>query len=187
MILAVAKAAAVGLWYMHLLFERGWLKFIAVTPALAAAYAALAGLPLHVFCPRDTPAPILEEMASNVRVDLLAEMRHEIAPGRSVAPRPDVLARLVARAEEADLSRASKTRVAQETIVAGTGDVMFPIMATTLTTIVAFLSFIFMTAPVKRKVWSTIMVRFFFSAILINSSASAQNWGSFRRRSPPQR
>jgi caa(3)-type oxidase subunit IV len=40
-ILAVAKAAAVGLWYMHLLFERGWLKLIAVTPALAAAYAVV--------------------------------------------------------------------------------------------------------------------------------------------------
>jgi HAE1 family hydrophobic/amphiphilic exporter-1 len=49
------------------------------------------------------------------------------------------------RAAEAGLSRRSKLRVARETVVAGTGEVTFPIMATTLTTVVAFLSFIFLS------------------------------------------
>ena len=49
------------------------------------------------------------------------------------------------RAEQAGLSRRSKMRVALETVVAGTGEVMFPILATTVTTIVAFLSFIFLS------------------------------------------
>jgi HAE1 family hydrophobic/amphiphilic exporter-1 len=49
------------------------------------------------------------------------------------------------RAEKADLTHKSKMRVAMETVIAGTGDVMFPIMATTLTTVVAFLSFIFLS------------------------------------------
>lgn len=40
-LLAVAKAACVALWYMHLRFERGWLKFIAVLPASAAVYAVV--------------------------------------------------------------------------------------------------------------------------------------------------
>jgi HAE1 family hydrophobic/amphiphilic exporter-1 len=47
--------------------------------------------------------------------------------------------------EHADLSHETKKKVALETIVAGTGEVMFPILATTLTTIVAFLSFIFLS------------------------------------------
>jgi HAE1 family hydrophobic/amphiphilic exporter-1 len=51
----------------------------------------------------------------------------------------------LARADAAGLSRRSKLRVARESVVAGTGDVMFPIMATTLTTVVAFLSFIFLS------------------------------------------
>jgi caa(3)-type oxidase subunit IV len=40
-LLAVAKATCVALWYMHLRFERGWLKFIAVLPASAAVYAVV--------------------------------------------------------------------------------------------------------------------------------------------------
>jgi caa(3)-type oxidase subunit IV len=40
-LLAVAKASCVALWYMHLRFERGWLKFIAVLPASAAVYAVV--------------------------------------------------------------------------------------------------------------------------------------------------
>ena len=40
-LLAVAKAAFVALWFMHLRFERGWLKFIAVLPASAAVYAVV--------------------------------------------------------------------------------------------------------------------------------------------------
>jgi HAE1 family hydrophobic/amphiphilic exporter-1 len=49
------------------------------------------------------------------------------------------------RAEDAGLSRRAKMRVVVETVVQGTGDVTFPIMATTLTTVVAFLSFIFLS------------------------------------------
>jgi HAE1 family hydrophobic/amphiphilic exporter-1 len=49
------------------------------------------------------------------------------------------------QADHEDLSHRTKKRVALETIVAGTGEVMFPIMATTATTIVAFLSFIFLS------------------------------------------
>lgn len=51
----------------------------------------------------------------------------------------------LARADEAGLSRRAKLAVARETIIAGTGEVMFPILATTATTIVAFLSFIFLS------------------------------------------
>ena len=40
-ILAVAKAACVAWWYMHLNHEYPWLKFIAVLPVIAAAYAVL--------------------------------------------------------------------------------------------------------------------------------------------------
>ncbi len=39
--LAVAKAGAVGWWFMHLKSEYGWLKFVAILPIIAAAYAAL--------------------------------------------------------------------------------------------------------------------------------------------------
>ena len=49
------------------------------------------------------------------------------------------------RADEQKLSRKAKFRVAIETIVEGTKEVLFPILATTLTTIVAFASFIFLT------------------------------------------
>jgi len=51
----------------------------------------------------------------------------------------------LARADEAGLSRRSKVRVAYETIIEGTREVLFPILATTLTTIVAFASFIFLS------------------------------------------
>ena len=49
------------------------------------------------------------------------------------------------RANEADLSRAAKMRVVFEMIAEGTREVAFPILATTLTTMVAFLSFIFLS------------------------------------------
>jgi HAE1 family hydrophobic/amphiphilic exporter-1 len=55
--------------------------------------------------------------------------------------------RLVAleRAEKAQLSRRAKFEVAVEVIATGTRDVTFPIVATTLTTMVAFLAFIFLS------------------------------------------
>ncbi len=49
------------------------------------------------------------------------------------------------RAESAGLTREARARVAEETIAAGTHEVMFPIFATTVTTMVAFLSFIFLS------------------------------------------
>jgi HAE1 family hydrophobic/amphiphilic exporter-1 len=49
------------------------------------------------------------------------------------------------RAEEQKLSRAAKLKVAMEMIVEGTREVSFPILATTLTTMVAFVAFIFLT------------------------------------------
>ncbi|MCK5619164.1 MAG: efflux RND transporter permease subunit [Candidatus Krumholzibacteria bacterium] len=49
------------------------------------------------------------------------------------------------KAEKAGLSRKTKFRVAVETIVGGTKEVLFPILATTLTTMVAFASFIFLS------------------------------------------
>jgi len=49
------------------------------------------------------------------------------------------------RAEAADLSRRAKLKVALETVVGGTDEVLFPILATTLTTMVAFASFIFLS------------------------------------------
>ncbi|MEJ2722380.1 MAG: efflux RND transporter permease subunit, partial [bacterium] len=48
-------------------------------------------------------------------------------------------------AEEAGLSRAAKLKVAFEMIVGGTREVLFPILATTTTTVVAFVSFIFLS------------------------------------------
>ena len=49
------------------------------------------------------------------------------------------------RAEKAGLSRMTKFKVAVETVIEGTGEVLFPILATTLTTMVAFASFIFLS------------------------------------------
>ena len=49
------------------------------------------------------------------------------------------------RANEAGLSRKAKLKVVQETVVQGTSEVIFPILTTTLTTVVAFLSFIFLS------------------------------------------
>ena len=49
------------------------------------------------------------------------------------------------QASDAGLSRIAKHRVAVRMIVSGTNEVMFPILATTLTTIVAFFSFIFLS------------------------------------------
>jgi HAE1 family hydrophobic/amphiphilic exporter-1 len=51
----------------------------------------------------------------------------------------------LARAADDGLGRDARSRIALETIVAGTREVMFPILATTLTTMVAFLSFIFLS------------------------------------------
>ena len=47
--------------------------------------------------------------------------------------------------EKARLSKRAKLKVAREMILGGTREVMFPILATTLTTIVAFVSFIFLS------------------------------------------
>ena len=41
--LSVAKAALVGLFFMHLKFETKWLKFIAILPAIAVFYALTLG------------------------------------------------------------------------------------------------------------------------------------------------
>jgi len=49
------------------------------------------------------------------------------------------------RAARAGLGRRQRLEVAARSIVAGTGEVLFPVMATTLTTMVAFLSFIFLS------------------------------------------
>ena len=49
------------------------------------------------------------------------------------------------RADQEGLTRAAKTKVVFETVVHGTSEVIFPILTTTLTTIVAFLSFIFLS------------------------------------------
>ncbi len=51
----------------------------------------------------------------------------------------------LARADNDDLSWKSKLRVAVRMIVSGTHEVTFPILATTFTTMVAFLSFIFLS------------------------------------------
>ncbi len=49
------------------------------------------------------------------------------------------------RAGARDLSRRARLAVARAAIVAGAGDVVFPILATTFTTIVAFASFVFLS------------------------------------------
>jgi len=49
------------------------------------------------------------------------------------------------KADKANLSRKAKLKVALETIVEGTKEVLFPILATTITTMVAFASFIFLS------------------------------------------
>ncbi|MFQ5599051.1 MAG: efflux RND transporter permease subunit, partial [Candidatus Krumholzibacteriia bacterium] len=51
----------------------------------------------------------------------------------------------LARAEKAALSWASKLKIVLQTIIEGTREVQFPIFATTLTTMVAFASFIFLS------------------------------------------
>jgi HAE1 family hydrophobic/amphiphilic exporter-1 len=53
--------------------------------------------------------------------------------------------RAMEHADEAGLSRAARLKVALETILGGSREVLFPILATTLTTIVAFVSFIFLS------------------------------------------
>ena len=49
------------------------------------------------------------------------------------------------RAARSGLGRRQRLEIAMRSIVAGTGEVLFPVMATTLTTMVAFLSFIFLS------------------------------------------
>jgi HAE1 family hydrophobic/amphiphilic exporter-1 len=49
------------------------------------------------------------------------------------------------RADREGLSRRAKGKIVLETIMGGTREVAFPILATTLTTIVAFLSFVFLS------------------------------------------
>lgn len=49
------------------------------------------------------------------------------------------------RAEKEDLSRAAKLKIAFDIITGGTREVLFPILATTVTTVVAFVSFIFLS------------------------------------------
>ena len=51
----------------------------------------------------------------------------------------------IERANAEGFTRAERIRVAGRIIIDGTGEVLFPILATTLTTIVAFLSFIFLS------------------------------------------
>ena len=53
--------------------------------------------------------------------------------------------RALDKAEKQNMSRRTKFKVAAETIVEGTREVLFPILATTLTTMVAFASFIFLS------------------------------------------
>ncbi|MDH3217289.1 MAG: efflux RND transporter permease subunit [Candidatus Krumholzibacteria bacterium] len=53
--------------------------------------------------------------------------------------------RAMDRADEAGLSRRAKLKVALEMILGGSQEVLFPILATTLTTVVAFVSFIFLS------------------------------------------
>ena len=95
------------------------------------------------------------------------------------------------RADQADLSRKSKLRVARETIVAGTGEVMFPILATTVTTIVGFLSFIFLSGrlalyyvplavSIGTAMFASVFVAFGWIPVVLN-----QTWASrLVRRSP---
>ncbi len=49
------------------------------------------------------------------------------------------------KAQEAGLSHSSKMKIALEMIIGGTRDVFFPILTTTATTVVAFVSFIFLS------------------------------------------
>jgi len=95
------------------------------------------------------------------------------------------------RADRANLSRRSKLRVARESVVAGTGEVIFPIMATTLTTVVAFLSFIFLSGrlalyyvplaiSVGLAMLASVFVAFGWIPVVLN-----QTWASrLARRSP---
>lgn len=92
--------------------------------------------------------------------------------------------RALDRAEERGLSWASKAKVALRTIVSGTGEVIFPIMATTLTTIVAFLSFIFLTGrlalyyvplavTIALAMFASIFVAFGWIPVVLNQAWAA--------------
>lgn len=85
------------------------------------------------------------------------------------------------RAERAGLTRASKLRVAMQTVVSGTGEVVFPIIATTLTTMVAFLSFIFLggrlalyyvplAVAISTALFASVFVAFGWIPVVLNQS-----------------
>ncbi|MEZ4650981.1 MAG: efflux RND transporter permease subunit [Candidatus Eisenbacteria bacterium] len=87
------------------------------------------------------------------------------------------------------LSRAAKLQVAAEAVVGGTREVTFPIMATTLTTVVAFVSFIFLSGrlslyyvplaiSVTMAMAASLFVAFGWLPVVLN-----QRWaGSLARR-----
>jgi len=95
------------------------------------------------------------------------------------------------RANQAGLSRRAKLRVVFETVVEGTTEVVFPILTTTLTTIVAFLSFIFLSGrlalyyvplavSVALAMLASIFVAFGWIPVMLK-----QAWASrLARRSP---
>ena len=95
------------------------------------------------------------------------------------------------RAEDAKLTRKAKMLVAMEIIVSGTREVSFPILATTLTTIVAFLAFIFLSGrlalfyvPLAVSV-ATAMTASLFVAFGWIPVALNQGWAApMIRRSP---
>lgn len=83
------------------------------------------------------------------------------------------------RADDADLSRAAKLKVAAATVIAGTREVAFPIFATTLTTVVAFVSFIFLSGrlslyyvplavSVATAMFASIFVAFGWLPVVLN-------------------
>jgi len=94
------------------------------------------------------------------------------------------------RAEQQGLTRAAKLKVAVETVIAGTRDVTFPIFTTTLTTIVAFVSFIFLSGrlslyyvplaiSVATAMFASLFVAFCWLPVVLN-----QGWArSVARRS----
>ncbi len=90
------------------------------------------------------------------------------------------------RADEAGLSWRSKLKVAQQTIVAGTSEVVFPILATTLTTMVAFLSFIFLSGrlalyyvplaiSVGMAMFASVFVAFGWIPVVLNQTWAARH------------
>lgn len=93
------------------------------------------------------------------------------------------------RAEEAGIDRAGLNAVGREVVVRGTGEASFPIMATTLTTVVAFGSFLFLSGrmalyyvPLAVAV-GTAMLASIFVAFGWIPSVLQQTWvGRYARR-----